>query len=121
MNTLSILLISAELEKRLSNDTIMKISNFTKCQLTADKVLRIAEDVDKYWEKMRICYNVTESVNNMPYRQSISYSESTSLLAKRLMKGNFIEAGACEGQFHQSRGLQRAISSKQRLATVKSL
>ena len=35
------------------------------------------------------------------------------------MKGNSIEAKACEGQFHQSKDLQRAISSKQPLATTK--
>ena len=35
------------------------------------------------------------------------------------MKGNSIEANACEGQFHQSKGLQQAISSKQPLTTTK--
>ena len=44
---------------------------------------------------MRIYYNVTESVNDVPHRQSISYSESTSLLAKF----------HCKGQFHQDESL----------------
>ena len=83
--------MSAELEKRLSNNIITKLSNFIKCQLTADKVLKITEDVNKCWKKMRVCHNVVKSVNDVLYRQSISYSESTSLLVKRLAKSNFIE------------------------------
>ena len=50
----------------------------------------MAEDVNKSQKKTKICYNVTESVNKVPYRQRISYSESTSLLVKI----------HCEGQFH---------------------
>ena len=57
---------------------------------------------------MRVCHNVTESVNNAPHRQRISYSESTSLLVKihceeeiplkqRLVKNNFIKAKAYKG------------------------
>ena len=49
---------------------------------------------------MRVCHNVAESINDMPYRQSIGHSESISLLAKMLVKGNSIEAEACEGKFH---------------------
>ena len=49
---------------------------------------------------MRVCHNVTESVNDMPYRQSIGHSESTSLLAKMLVKGNSIKAKTCKGKFH---------------------
>ena len=100
INTLLILLITAELKKRLSNDTIVELNNFIKCQLMTDKVLREAEGVDKCWKKTRVCYNVTESVNNVPYEQRISYSESISLLAKIHCEGNFIEVKACKGQFH---------------------
>ena len=78
----------------------MKLSNSIKCQLTAGKVSEVAEGINKCREKMRVCYNVTESVNDMPHRQSISYSESTSLLVKRLVKGNPIELKACKGKFH---------------------
>ena len=49
---------------------------------------------------MRVCHNVTESVNDVPHRQSISYSESTSLLVKIYCKGNSIKVKACKGQFH---------------------
>ena len=59
---------------------------------------------------MRVCYNVVKSINDVLYRQSICYSESISLLVKRLVKGNSIEAKAykgnfikvktCTGQFH---------------------
>ena len=49
---------------------------------------------------MRVCHNVAESVNDIPYRQSIGHSESTSLLVKRLAKGNSIKAEAYEGKFH---------------------
>ena len=49
---------------------------------------------------MKVCYNVTKSVNEVLHRQSISYSESTSLLVKRLVKSNFIKAEACKEQFH---------------------
>ena len=83
----------------------MKLSNSTKCQLTADKILRKAEDVNKCWKKMRICYNIAESINDVLHRQSISYSESTSLLVKIHYEGNSIKAKACKGQFHQSKGL----------------
>ena len=41
---------------------------------------------------------------------------STSLLVKRLVKGNSIEAEACKGKFHQGRDLQREIPLRQRLA-----
>ena len=68
---------------------------------------------------MRVCYNVAESVNDVPHRQSISYSESISLLVKIHHEGNSIEVKAYKGQFHQSKGLQRAIPLKQKLATVK--
>ena len=86
--------MSAELEKRLSNDTIMKLSNSIKCQLTADKVLKVAEDVDKCREKMRVCYNVAESINDVPHRQSISYKVYKPVSKK-----------ACKEQFHQGKGL----------------
>ena len=49
---------------------------------------------------MRVCHNVAKSVNEVPHKQSIDYSESISLLVKRLVKGNSIEAEACEGKFH---------------------
>ena len=85
----------------------MKLNNFTKCQLTAGKVSKVAEGINKHWEKMRVCHNMVKGVNDVLYRQSISHSESISLLAKRLVKGNSIKAKACEGQFHQSRDLQQ--------------
>ena len=76
----------------------MKLSNFTECQLTADKVLRVTEGINKCWKKIRVCHNVTESINDVLHRQSISYSESISLLVKRLVKGNFIKAEACNSE-----------------------
>ena len=78
----------------------MKLSNSTKCQLTADKVLEVAEGINKHWKKMRVCHNVAESINNVAHRQSISYSESTSLLVKIHCEGNSIETKAYEGKFH---------------------
>ena len=74
--------MSAELEKRLSNNTITEQSNFTKCQLTVDKVLRVVRGIDKRWEKVRVCHNVAESINEVLHRQSISHCKSTSLLVK---------------------------------------
>ena len=49
---------------------------------------------------MRICYNVAESVNDVLYRQSISYSKSISLLVKIHCEGNFIKVKTYKGQFH---------------------
>ena len=88
-NTLSILLTSAELEKELNNDTIVKLKNSTKCQLTADKVSEVTEGVDKCQEKMRVCYNVAKSVNEVPHRQSISHGVCKP-----------VSEEACEGKFH---------------------
>ena len=87
----------------------MKLSNFTKCQLTAGKVSGVAGSIDKHWKKMRVCHNVAKSVNEVPHRQSISHgvykpvSEIPS--RQRLVKGNSIEAEACKGKFHQGRSL----------------
>ena len=67
----------------------MELSNFTKCQLTVDKVLKVAEGVDKCWEKMRVCHNVVKSVNEVPHRQSISHGVYKPVSEK-----------ACEGKFH---------------------
>ena len=79
----------------------MKLSNFTKCQLTVDKILKVAEGVDKSQKKMRICYNVAESINKVPYRQSISYSESTSLVVKIPLKQKLVTVKFhCKEQFH---------------------
>ena len=86
--------MSAELEKRLSNNTIVKLKNFTKCQLTADKVSGVAEGVDKCQEKMRVCHNVVKSVNEVLYRQSISHDVYKP-----------VSEEACKGKFHQGRGL----------------
>ena len=38
---------------------------------------------------MKICYNVAEGVNKVPYRQRISYNKSTSLLVKKAYEGQF--------------------------------
>ena len=60
---------------------------------------------------MRVCYNVTESVNDVSYRQRISYSESISLLVKIHCKGNSIKLKAYNSEiitvrkFHQSKDL----------------
>ena len=47
--------------------------------------------------------------------------EKTKKKTKRLAKGNSIKAEACEGKFHQGRGLQREIPSRQRLAKGNSI
>ena len=52
----------------------MKLSNFIKCQLMVDKVSGVAGGVNKHREKMRVCHNVAESVNDMPHGQSIGHS-----------------------------------------------
>ena len=43
---------------------------------------------------MKVCYNVVKSVNEVPYRQSISHGVYKPVSEK-----------ACEGKFHQGRGL----------------
>ena len=134
-NTLPILLATAELEEGLSNNTIAKPSNSTKCQLTAGKVPGEAGGVDKRREKMRVCHNVAESVNKVPHGRSISHSESTSLLAKIHREGNSIEASRKEsaksGQTAQPttplssneivQPSKETCSARQQQSTVKSV
>ena len=59
---------------------------------------------------MRVCYNVVKSVNEVPYRQSISHGVYKP-----------VSEEACKGKFHQGRGLQREIPLRQRLAKGNSI